>query len=98
MTCARCRGTILMPKPNWAASKLVTWRLWSRAGILRSHGLPSTSLSAEGPAATATSSLEGRLAELPTNLKDQACRLPAGSEREVLLRNARLAEKAPGMT
>nr|WP_247323342.1 hypothetical protein [Bradyrhizobium sp. 21] len=39
-----------------------------------------------------TSSLEERLAELATKLKDQANRLPASIEREVLLRRARLAE------
>jgi hypothetical protein len=39
-----------------------------------------------------TRSLEERLAEQAAQLKEQAAKLPAGSEREGLLRRARLAE------
>ncbi|MGL9622411.1 hypothetical protein QRQ56_31000 [Bradyrhizobium sp. U531] len=37
-------------------------------------------------------SLEDRLAELAANLKEQAARLPAGAERDSLLKRARVAE------
>ncbi|MGY4501079.1 hypothetical protein ACVWYH_005010 [Bradyrhizobium sp. GM24.11] len=37
-------------------------------------------------------SLEERLGEQATQLKEQAAQLPAGAERERLLRKARLAE------
>ncbi|MEY9132135.1 hypothetical protein ACVIWV_001989 [Bradyrhizobium diazoefficiens] len=37
-------------------------------------------------------SLEERLAEQAAKLKEQAANLPAGAEREKLLRKARLAE------
>ena len=39
-----------------------------------------------------TRSLEERMAEHAAALKEQASRLPAGSERENLLRRARIAE------
>jgi len=39
-----------------------------------------------------TRSLEERMAELATKLKEQAAKLPAGTDREGLLRKARLAE------
>ena len=39
-----------------------------------------------------TRSLEERLSEQATRLKEQAARLPAGTQRESLLRKAQLAE------
>ncbi|UPJ65244.1 hypothetical protein [Bradyrhizobium sp. 191] len=39
-----------------------------------------------------TRSLEERLADNAAKLKEQASQLPAGAEREALLRKARLAE------
>jgi len=39
-----------------------------------------------------TRSLEERMAEQAVKLKDQAQQLPAGAEREALLKRARLAE------
>ena len=39
-----------------------------------------------------TRSLEDRLAERAAQLREQAAKLPAGSEREGLLRKARLAD------
>ncbi|WFU84850.1 hypothetical protein QA645_19540 [Bradyrhizobium sp. CIAT3101] len=39
-----------------------------------------------------TRSLEDRMADQATKLKDQADHLPAGAEREALLKRARIAE------
>lgn len=39
-----------------------------------------------------TLSLEERMADLAAKLKEQALQLPAGAEREALLRRARVAE------
>jgi len=53
-----------------------------------------------------TRSLEDRMAEQATKLKEQADQLPAGEEREALLKRARIAEtgahlsdwlKSPGL-
>ena len=45
-----------------------------------------------------TQSLEDRLAREAERLKDQARKLPHGSEREILLRKARQAETGSHMT
>nr|WP_084803279.1 hypothetical protein [Bradyrhizobium sp. NAS80.1] len=45
-----------------------------------------------------TRSLEERLAEQAAKLKERAAQLPAGTEREGLLRKARLAETGAHLT
>lgn len=45
-----------------------------------------------------TRSLEERMAEQAERLKDQASQLPAGAERERLLRRARTAETGAHLT
>ena len=45
-----------------------------------------------------TRSLEERLAEQAAQLKEQASQLPAGAEREALLKKARVAETGAHLT
>jgi hypothetical protein len=84
--------------PHWSKRNPVAFFVPERELNLRSSVLDSSirltecDMTEHRRRVKQTRSLEERMAELAAELKDQANQLPAGAERERLLRKARFAE------